>query len=247
MKVLFTLLSISHNSDTMYLEACKTLSNEILLQTNHNILISTNNVDFFSDLPKNRVTVRNNILPNSTIKYSNEFNYNLKHHAFMDIPTKYDCLIYLDCDVKLSGWSEKSDELVEDIINKYDLGADRVGCVLRDEVSYFLNEENCLFKHKINSYEILTRYKQDDDIYNSQLPSEHFLIIKNDDNKIKKFQEKWQEMNDFLQSKNGDGGSWGDGFEIGVSARYAGMTSIYNTSSGLWDGVLGFKFNGNKK
>lgn len=246
MKILFTLLSLTHNSNTMYLNACKQLTNEILSQTNHDVLISTNNVEFFSELPKDRVFVRNNLRPNSTITYNSEFNYNLKHHAFIDIPTNYDCLIYLDCDVKLNGWNENSEKLLSDIVNNYDLGADRINCVLKDEVSYYKNNMNCLFKHKIVSYEILTKYEENDDIMNSQLPSEHFLIFKNNGEKIKKFQEKWEELNNYLQQKNGYGGSWGDGFEIGISARYAGMTKIHHTSAGYWDGVLGFKFNGNK-
>jgi hypothetical protein len=81
---------------------------------------------------------------------------------------------------------------------------------------------------------------------NSQLPSEHFLIFKYDKEKLNKFQERWKEMNDHLQSINGDGGSWGDGFEIGVSARYAGFHKTIEVSHGIWHGTLGFIFNGNK-
>jgi hypothetical protein len=81
----------------------------------------------------------------------------------------------------------------------------------------------------------------------SRLPSEHFLLLKNNTNKITKFYQKWQMLNHYLQSINGDGGSWGDGFEIGISARHAGFHKTIEISQGEWDGVLGFKFNGNKE
>jgi len=92
MKILFTILSIEDDAK-MYLTSTKTLTQEILNQTNHDILISTNNVDFFSDIQSNRVIVRDNILKNSTLRYTNEFNYNLKHFAFENLPTDYDCII----------------------------------------------------------------------------------------------------------------------------------------------------------
>ena len=46
MKILFTILSIEDDAK-MYLTSAKTLTQEILNQTNHDVLISTNNVDFF--------------------------------------------------------------------------------------------------------------------------------------------------------------------------------------------------------
>jgi hypothetical protein len=246
MKILFTLIALEVEGNQNYLRSCLTLTDEILEKTNYDILISTNNVDYFNKVNSSRVFVRNNIKIDSILKYGNEFNYNLKHHAFKDIPIMYDCVIYLDCDIKLDSWKPESDELVSQVIKDYDLGADRTNCILGDEVNYLLTNKPCLFTHKINSYEILTRISKDDDLMKSQLPSEHFLILKNDPEKITKFQQKWEEMNDFLQMKNGEGGSWGDGFEIGISSRYAGMTKIRHTSQGDWDGILGLKFNGNK-
>ena len=64
MKILFTILSIEDDAK-MYLTSAKTLTQEILNQTNHDVLISTNNVDFFSDIQSNRVIVRDNILKDS--------------------------------------------------------------------------------------------------------------------------------------------------------------------------------------
>jgi hypothetical protein len=245
MKILFTILSIE--SDTqMYLKSAKNLTQEILNQTNHDILISTNNVDFFSDIKNDRVIIRDNIAKDSILKYNSEFNYNLKHFAFENLPTEYDCLIYLDCDIKLGGWDNNSELYINNIMDNYDFAATRLNCYLGFSVTELKETGTTLFKHKINSYKILENYSESDDIMNAQLPSEHFLIFKYDTEKLKIFQEKWKEMNDHLQSINGEGGSWGDGFEIGISARYAGYHKTIEVSHGIWYGILKFIFNGNK-
>jgi hypothetical protein len=245
MKILFTILSI-HSGTEMYLTSAKKLTQEILSQTNHDILISTNKVDFFFEIQNNRVIIRNNITEDSILKYGNEFNYNLKHFAFESLPTGYDCIIYLDCDIKLEGWDSNSESYVSYIMDDYDFGATRLNCYLGQSVTELKKTGKTLFQHKIQSYRILDYHSESDDIMDSQLPSEHFLIFKYDTEKLKKFQEKWKEMNEYLQSINGDGGSWGDGFEIGISARYAGYHKTIEISHGVWQGQLGFIFNGNK-
>ena len=100
MKILFTLLSIESKNNN-YLISAKELIKEILLQTKHDILLSTNSVDFFSDINDERIIIRNNIDDTSKFQYNGEFNYNLKYHAFKNIPPQYDYIIYLDCDIKL--------------------------------------------------------------------------------------------------------------------------------------------------
>lgn len=245
MKILFTILSVESNSQ-MYLTCAKKLSQEILEQTNHDVLISTNNLGFFSDILNDRVIVRNNITENSILQYNSEFNYNLKHFAFENLPIDYDCIIYLDSDIKLMGWNTKSDDYVSEILDKYDFGAARLNCLLGSSVIELKETGRTLFEHKIKSYGILKKYTEADDIMNSQLPSEHFLIMKNDVSKLKLFQQKWKEMNEHLQSINGDGGSWGDGFEIGISARYSGYHKTIDISHNIWANTLCFIFNGNK-
>jgi hypothetical protein len=245
MKILFTLLAIDAGRE-MYLQAAKRLTTEILQQTSHDVLLSTNNILYFKDVKESRFIVRDNILNSSLFKYATDFNYNLKHHAFLDIPTNYDFLIYLDCDIKLSKWTHLSEEFMETTMSKYEFGADRLNCYLKNEVNSYLSTTNCLFKHKIKSYNITEKFNIKDDIMNSRLPSEHFLIFKNISSKIKLFQEKWQEQNDYLQTKGLNVESWGDGFEIGIAARYAGFTNILEMNSSYWQEILGFRFNGNK-
>lgn len=245
MKILFTLLSIEQKNQN-YLISAKNLTKNILDETNHDVLISTNNIDFFSDILSDRVSVRNNISETSILNYGDEFNYNLKYHAFLDLPEDYDVIVYLDCDVKLDGWKIESDEYISNIMQEHNFGADRLNCVLSHEISYFLQKTGGVFGHKIQSYEIIENYLESDDVLNAQLPSEHFLILKNTPDKIGVFAKEWKTLNEFLQNKNGLGGSWGDGFEIGISARKAGFTETFNISSGIWSEVLGIRFNGNK-
>jgi hypothetical protein len=127
-----------------------------------------------------------------------------------------------------------------------DFGATRLNCILSDEINYYKTNQNCLFRNKIELYNILQNFDELDDIMGSQLPSEHFLIFKNNPEKLKLFSEKWKEMSNHLQSTNCDSCSWGDGFEIGISARFAGFHDTIEINHGDWKDVLGFKFNGNK-
>jgi hypothetical protein len=245
MKVLFTIVSIDCGNE-MYLNAAKNLIIEILNQTNYDVLLSTNNIEYYSSISDDRLFIRNNIESNSVFRFGPDFNYNLKHHAFKDIPQKYDYLIYLDCDIKLEGWSNNSVDFLNNIISNYDFAATRLNCVLLDEINYYLKDGNALFKHKIEAYNILNTYDLSHDIMNSKLPSEHFLILKNNPEKIIKFQKKWKELNDYLQSINCNSCAWGDGFEIGISARYAELNNTLEINQGDWSELLGFKFNGNK-
>ena len=80
----------------------------------------------------------------------------------------------------------------------------------------------------------------------SCLPSEHFLIFKYNKEKLEKFAYKWGELNSILQNQDGGNGSWGDGFEIGISAKYAGYDNIFDLHSGDLQTQFGFIFNGNK-
>jgi len=244
MKILFTLIAIEVQNDT-YLTASKTLAEEIVNYTTHDVMISTNNVDFFAEMGS-RVTVRDNIEENTILKYGNEFNYNLKFHAFEEIPSEYDCVIYLDCDIKLREWTQEAEDLVTQTMETHDFCADRLNCILGTSIDELRDTGRTLFSHKIALYDIEERYKREDSIMNSQLPSEHFLILKNDPEKIRRFHEKWRELNYYLQAKNEANSSWGDGFEIGISANYAGYSNSTSISTGIWDGVLGFKFNGNR-
>ena len=61
MKILFTLIALEVEGNQNYLRSCLTLTDEIVEKTNYDILISTNNVDYFNKVNSSRVFVRNNI------------------------------------------------------------------------------------------------------------------------------------------------------------------------------------------
>lgn len=252
MKILFTLLCVDANQK-MYIGAASRLISEILEKTPHDILLSTNSIGLLDTVKfNNRIKARDNISnTNSILRYndsvSGEFNYNLKHFAFQDVPQDYDALIYLDCDIKLEKWTAEAEDLIKRTIDNYEMGATRTNCVLKDDVSYLNSGISSLFSHKIKAYKIRETYPENDPVYLSKLPSEHFLIFKNDQMKIKNFQKEWSILNDYLQSINGGNGSWGDGFEIGIAAQKAGINNIAEITHWEWSQVLGLSFNGNKQ
>ena len=102
---------------------------------------------------------------------------------------------------------------------------------------------NCLFKEKMSSYNV--NEWEDKSLYESKLPSEHFLGFKYDKNKLTKFYKKWRELNYQLQLVEG-AASCQDGFEIGIAAFYAGYKNSLDFSFADQQLILGFEFNGNK-
>lgn len=246
MKILFTILSISTNNDR-YLNASKNLVNELLLNTKHDILLTTNNIEFFKDIINPRLIIRNNLPQDSVLEYRGgaEFNFNLKYLSFKDIPYGYDVIFYIDGDIKNEFWDQRSDDRLKSLMESYEWVATRLNCVLKNEVKQYNDTGDCLFSHKIRSYDILS-WDINDDLMESCLPSEHFLIFKYDKEKLDRFSYKWGELNSIMQSMNGGNGCWGDGFEIGISARYAGYNNLIDLYPGELQTKFGFVFNGNK-
>jgi hypothetical protein len=247
MKILFTILSLSTDRQ-MYLNASKDLINELLSNTKHDILLTTNDVSFFEDINDQRLIVRNNVPSDSILLYKggSEFNYNLKYLAFKDIPEGYDVIFYVDGDIKHTFWNDVSDERLKSLMESHDSVATRLNCVLRGEIAQLKNIGSCLFSHKIHSYGVLS-WDMNDKLIDSCLPSEHFLIFKYDKQKLELFANKWSELNSIMQSQNGGNGSWGDGFEIGISAKFAGYDNMFDLHSGDLQTQFGFIFNGNKR
>jgi len=245
MRGVFTLLSVNCGNP-MYLDATSNLIDEILNRTDFDIILTTNEVIYFSNKINNRVIIREINDSSLILKYSAGFNYNLKFLSFQNIPEKYDYIIYLDGDIKLKGWRQESINLIERLLENNEVIGTRLDAVLKNEYNYYLDNMSNTFSHKFDSYEIL-KYNLNDDIFESRLPSEHFLILKNVPNKIKTFADNWCEMNTFLQNKNGEGGSHCDAFEIGISLRKAELNDMFDMSYGDTVTILGFEFNGNKK
>jgi hypothetical protein len=240
MKTLFTILAIGKTYAIYSIQ----LINDILTKTNHDVFISTDCPEYFS--LNERVIIKHIDLDKDKNKKNNSFNYNLKYYCFENLPEKYDIIIYLDCDTKLTLWNDIN---FENYINfQWDRGYNFIGTRINANLNYHLfNHEKTgidLFSHKIEAYEI-----KSDTINKNWLdagmPSEHYFIMKYNKEQMDIFCKTWKNFNKIMQDKNNET-TWGDAFEIGISAREAGYVLSSANCAGI-DNSFEIEFNGNKK
>lgn len=225
MKTLVLLLSIDADCSGNYIQSTKYLISEILDQTEYDILITTNMVDSFEK--SDRVFVREANLKNKDILVCRQFNYNLKHLCFENIPyTIYDCLIYLDSDVQLTGWKlNNMDAQLRQMLKEYDVIGERFECTMEDQIENYASGEKCLFQHKLKAYAGAISIPEHI-ISTARFPSEHALVFKSD-SRVVNFAAYWNVLNSLFQDY-GKEKPWGDGFEIGLSLAYAGYEKVVN-------------------
>lgn len=244
MKVLFTVISFKVGESDGYLNATKKLAKEVVSLTPHDILITTNNKEFFNDIISERVKVRDSIDPDLNLTIGNEFNYNSKYEAFVDLPKEYDAIFYVDGDIQITHWNESSDEFLNNFLSNYEYGATRLNAYLWYDYETFKKTGEGLFKHKFLGHDLIN-IAEDDEILKARMPSEHFLIFKNSE-KVNNFSKQWKELCFYLQNRKNHHGTLCDGFEIGISVTKANITNIQEISHGDSVLVLGLRFNGNK-
>jgi hypothetical protein len=127
------------NGSEIYTTFAKRLINDVLTKTPYDIMITTNNIDNFSDvigLNNSRVIIRHELLENHKT-HVGVFNQLLKFNAIKDIDKKYDWVLYLDCD---AGFTEKIDvNVLERLIDNWESrGHDMVA--LRTNATYVDSE-----------------------------------------------------------------------------------------------------------
>jgi hypothetical protein len=101
------------NGSEIYATFAKRLINDVLTKTPYDIMITTNNIDNFSDvigLNNSKIIIRHELLENHKT-HVGVFNQLLKFNTIKDIDKKYDWVLYLDCD---AGFTEKIDVNEED-------------------------------------------------------------------------------------------------------------------------------------
>lgn len=247
MKILFSVVSFKTGPGfkNNYLEATKKLAKNIIEKTPHDLLITTNEKEYFSDLNPQRVFIRDNIDSNLQLFVNNEFNYNSKYEAFVNLPKDYDIIFYLDGDIEIKFWNEESDLYIQNVFSKYDYGATRLNATFLYHYNNFKTTNQDLFSHKFVGHD-MTDISESSILHKAQLPSEHFLIFKNIESNLQNFAENWKSMCFYLQNKNNPHGTLCDGFEIGISVARAGITKIFEISHGDSVLKLGLNFNGNK-
>jgi len=203
--------AIQLNNDLSYLVKSKKLINSYLKFTNFDILILTNNVDFYRDIDSNRVKIisyEDNF--NEPIISGKKFNMHIKR-----LPIKlaskmdYDIIYHHDCDCFIDGWDENSyNDLISQNYDIYFTGyrsqRPQLGGLRRNYKH---------FQDKIDK-EFHGLYYEELD--NAPNPSETKVIFKNKE-KLIKFLEFW----DKISENNKNFFTYHCGVYIGTSSVYA--------------------------
>lgn len=216
MRTLVTTCAIKINDKKLYdepsyLEKGKILIKSYLKYTDFDILIITNNVDFYDDIKNERVIIidyhSNYDLPITSKKH---FNMHIKRLP-IECGSKldYDIIYHHDCDCYIEGWDEES---YQGLISKdFDVFVHRHD---RPEIGKLRKISN-IYKNKINL--------EYGDIYYDELdmspnPTETRMIFKNND-KLKVFLEFWKKISD----RNKDYLTYYCGLYFGTSIKHANM------------------------
>jgi hypothetical protein len=239
----------------IYATFAKRLVNDIMTKTPYDIMVTTNEPEHFQEeigTWGNRVTVRTELLENHRLVVG-VFNQLLKFYTIKNIDSKYDWVLYLDCDAGLTGpWNvEEVENKINDWENQgYDILGTRTNAILHSEL---LQHEKVLKEHNdevangnINHYYGGTLFSNKFLFYNvssengpfewfdAKLPSEHVLLVKNDD-KLEKMASIFEDFC-FKFETQGEYPVTVDmeAFEIGVSAKLAGYNMGDFGNDGLY-------------
>jgi hypothetical protein len=212
MKTIITTCSIQlkHNDNT-YLNNCLKLINTYLKYTDFDILVLTNNVDFFNDVKNERVILCDyNEKFNENIISNKRFNMHLKRYPIMlGSNMDYDVIYHHDCDCYIDGWDNTS--YLDLIEQDYDVFFPTKP---RPQLGGLRNSYKH-FQDKIDREFIGLYY---DDLDNSPNPAETRIIFKNND-KLKIFLNFW----DKISNNNKDYLTYYCGVYFGTSAQHAKM------------------------
>jgi hypothetical protein len=233
----------------IYTTFAKRLINDVLTKTPYDIMVTTNAPSHFDDEYNNnpnRVIITENKLENHKT-HVGAFNQLLKFSAIKDINQKYDWVLYLDCDAGLN--SEVNTDVIDSKINEWESnGFDML--VLLANRTYEWAENQYLETIKIGTYKALfddkfTFYGINPEWRQASLPSEHILLIKNNEklpimcNEFEKFCTLFetQQPNNVITFDM-------EAFEIGVSALISGY-NVGELGFGNESGVFKVSFNYN--
>lgn len=218
----------------IYATFAKRLINDVLTKTPYDVMVTTNNIENFSDTIESnnsRITLRHELLENHKT-HVGAFNQLLKFYAIKDIDKKYDWVLYLDCD---AGFTDTINiEHLETHIDRWEsMGHDMVA--LRTNATYIESEKQYLDSLENNTYHLFDAkyrfYGVRPEWRGSCFPSEHILLIKNSE----KLEVMCREFESFCTQFETQDTSHPitydmEAFEIGVSAFLAG----YNVGEMGW-------------
>lgn len=230
MKILVSTISFVNTEKTgseIYTTFAKRLVNDVLIKTPYSVMVSTNRSELFDEVSKidrvkiNQVNMRNHRT------HVGAFNQLLKFYAIQDIDSAYDWVLYLDCD---AGFTEQINPIdIENYLNSCEFeGYDM--CALRTDATYSLSEQEFLETKDLNPWEQKLfnnkfRFYGANELWRGAvLPSEHILLIKNND-KLSQMSKYFENFCTQFETQESDNIMTYDmeAFEIGVSAHLAGM------------------------
>jgi hypothetical protein len=208
----------------IYTTFANRLVDNTLSKTPFDIMVTTNASENFEQ--KERVIIRQENLDNHKV-HVKFFNQMLKFYALRNIDPKYDWVLYLDCD---AGFIDNIDvSMIEQYLsanNNYDMFGVRTNATLIGEeqlVKEYLDNPD---KDNIRPplfYEKFVFYKIKPEWYGACLPSEHILLLKNNE-KLQHMSLEFERFCTEFENQNNDPPIAADmeAFEIGVSAHIAG-------------------------
>lgn len=261
MKILVSTISYVNNTkkgSEIYTTFAKRLAKDVLSKTPYDIFINTNRKDLFEEINGNeRVTIRDEFIKDH-LTHVGAFNQLLKFSAIKEIPSKYDWVIYLDCD---AGFTENVNEediqkyLLEAERNLIDMVALRTNATYEDSLNQYLEttynetdfsyskKPSALFNNKYIFYGIKPEW------VGAKLPSEHIFVAKNNE-KLNKMANEFENFCYKFETQDKQYPVTYDmeAFEIGVSAFLAG----YNMQELGWGNQVelfkvGFNYNNFEK
>lgn len=211
----------------IYTTFASRLIDNTLNKTPFDIMVTTNAPNDFQQYINNkRVIIKNETLINHKV-YVKFFNQMLKFFAIRDIDSKYDWVLYLDCDAGFL--SDINIEEIKQYLNdnaEYDMFAVRTDATLAGEEQICKNYLDNPNKEKMNPpifFEKFKFYEVQPEWYGACLPSEHILLLKNN-HKLQPMSIQFEKFCTQFENQTNDPIIAADmeAFEIGVSAHLAG-------------------------
>jgi hypothetical protein len=246
MNILFsTICFVNRNKPgaEIYASFTQRLIEDVINKTPYDIMVTTNEPDHYVDQQnkyKNRIIVRTELLENHRLTVG-VFNQLLKFYAIKNIDKKYDWVLYLDCDAGLTG--EWNCDDVKNQINEwqnqgYDMLGTRTNAILlnelKDHESKLIEHNKQISQGNLSHYNVGNLFSNKFIFYNvstqngptewftAKLPSEHILLIQNND-KLNRMQEVFEQFCYKFETQGNPPITVDmEAFEIGVSSLLAG-------------------------
>jgi hypothetical protein len=232
----------------IYTTFAKRLVDDVINKTPYDIMVSTNRPELFDSVQKSERIIINGCEMGNHKTHVAVFNQLLKFYAIKNIDSKYDWVLYLDCDAGFTSNVDVSviEEYIDNIeLEGFDMSATRTNATYEYAEQEFLETTDFdawpkpLFNNKFRFYGIHPEWK------GAKLPSEHILLLKNND-KLSKMATHFEDFCTQFETQQPDNVITYDmeAFEIGVSAHLAGYI-VRDMSWGQQNEIFKVGFNAN--